>query len=561
MSQLSRNWHKREIKIGTSMNFCLVERVRLVAQACFLGPDSERFTSLGYITINQQIKQRMKRNRNQARTAYQHGGECRRRSPLQCTTSSQVERSNLTLSLLQDRTNTLSPGTVSEQRKTRNNNAVVFDSPPKNKFEALANALSKIHNSLQPCWYQIVFGDKKKVYEGIGTLDVLLTLNQINFLNLMRATGLIATRNGKILLVKEKPFQELKIMISDDPGFDFVLHNGREGNAFIRLGKSHSKPIGIFQQLKEQSKPPQIESLSSILNEFKCYPFIEETIFSENPTTIHSREEEDTNDEAAGSRQCSILYDDDLFATTKKKRKYTRKRRTAMVNGQPFLAPNDCKFATKSSLRLSEEARSQASKIRQAANKLQCNLAEVMKLFVGTMAANYVQASDTIMEQVMACGSLVLAHQFGLSSIEDDDCTVTFDQVTQIMPKPSSVNTYVLQVAAHKIVLLGHRMIHAKNIFLGVDKGAKVLVKKAYLFNRLSGEIEAANLDFNKSADDAQGRGEAMKKSLEKYMFGENRDDEMAGMIGGGATDSGGSFTLEAMNNEECFDPAKFGFS
>jgi hypothetical protein len=44
MSQLSRNWHKREIKIGTSVNFCLIERVRFVAQACFLGPDSERFT-------------------------------------------------------------------------------------------------------------------------------------------------------------------------------------------------------------------------------------------------------------------------------------------------------------------------------------------------------------------------------------------------------------------------------------------------------------------------------------------------------------------------------------
>jgi hypothetical protein len=47
MSQLSRNWHKREIKIGTSVNFCLIERVRFVAQACFLGPDSERFTPIG----------------------------------------------------------------------------------------------------------------------------------------------------------------------------------------------------------------------------------------------------------------------------------------------------------------------------------------------------------------------------------------------------------------------------------------------------------------------------------------------------------------------------------
>ena len=45
MSQLSRNWHKREIKIGTSVNFCLIERVRFEAQACFLGPDSERFTN------------------------------------------------------------------------------------------------------------------------------------------------------------------------------------------------------------------------------------------------------------------------------------------------------------------------------------------------------------------------------------------------------------------------------------------------------------------------------------------------------------------------------------
>jgi hypothetical protein len=425
----------------------------------------------------------------------------------------------------------------------RENKSNVPPVPPATVHEALVAALQEIHKTSPPYWYQIVYRNQEdEFYSSIGKFHELLGIELNQSLEVLSTGGLVV--ENKQLQAKKKVFEALRDSID---GSDFAINHQRGGKryTFILLGIVGQKTT-LKDQLGENIKPPLISSLSDTINRFKQAPSVAEILASLTSTLELSGGTDTLQSMSAGTTldiDPDVLIDDPPT-------KYNRLSRWTMLHGVPTQCPNGHKLISKARLRSSDEKVAIVDSIAVASKKKKaCSMDEQMKIVIGTMAAHYVQLPDTPMEQVLVFGSLIACNAFKLSRLQTDNCQVTFDQLSNIMPSRSTVSTYVRETAAHRIVVIGERLVNAAAVFLGADKGADVLVKKAYFFDKETKQITKMNLDFNKAADDAKGAGEAIKLSLEKYLFNENKGEVMKGMLKGGGSDSGGGFTGVAMKN------------
>jgi hypothetical protein len=141
--------------------------------------------------------------------------------------------------------------------------------------------------------------------------------------------------------------------------------------------------------------------------------------------------------------------------------------------------------------------------LREAASKVRSILDKRNQIIVGTLAGCFPQAANLTVKQMLAACGIILGSQMKLLDVTSDKNCVDFDNVTNILPSRSTINSFVICAAAHKVIVQANRLQKAKRVYIGTGKGGGVLIKKAFFTNEQM-KIQQLNLDFDKAGNNVK---------------------------------------------------------
>lgn len=440
-------------------------------------------------------------------------------------------------------------------------------------FEAICKLINCAHeHAREPHWYQLVYDDKSKCYEEVGTVHSLLGLDEKQTMEILKSAKLLFQNRKKQMAVNNEVFLNLaKQLLWSEliKAEDLVtFRHGTGRNTFIYIGRpSDGKVDSLRDQLSLKLPPPELD-LAQVQDWFQLVPCIRRIVSAdniENATADLSNSDHQTENCLNDFRQLTITVDEDhLGDGYKRGRSYfddpvtdgkSKKRRMlfrqTLCNGQMVTCPNGYKIVHKTRKQNSDEALEAKRRMNDKLKKKEHRLPLAVKLCLGTCAANFPQVSDAAAEQFLYQGILIGMTVLEMANLEDGS-GIDIDTMMSIKPSTTTVHNHVVTTAAHKVVLLGNRMANASRIYLAADHGAGILAKIAYFWDKKSKAIVAVNLDFDTSGDSAKEGAVATKHSFKKYVYGSTEEEQnvkMQGLINGGASDSGGGFTKDAMKN------------
>jgi hypothetical protein len=403
-------------------------------------------------------------------------------------------------------------------------------------FEALVSFLYSIHEKSYFYFYQVELSPGTKLYSDIGTFSELLDFDESKSFEVLRRADLVGIDKNKKAFFKREKWDAIASLI---PGFSYQPNHSRKRVFIFGLGDLGDKfTVDHQAKAKMKAKRPRWVVNSCVL-------------LNDQPAIKSILDELEFDAKAANSNnlnsRTSICYfssseTEDEAQHTRTKRKNKRRMRLTNVGGTQASLPNGYKAHHKNTIRKWEAAEETVSTLREAASKGRSILDERNQIIIGTLAGRFPQAADVTVEQMVATSGIILASQMKLLDVTSDKNCVDFDDVTNILPSRTTVNTFVIRTAAHKVIAQANQLRKAKRVYIGADKGGGVLIKKAF-FTDGQMKVQQLNLDFDKAGDNAKDGALAIAHSLKKYTF----EDDPAWKIGGGSSDSGGGFTGAAM--------------
>ncbi len=185
---------------------------------------------------------------------------------------------------------------------------------------------------------------------------------------------------------------------------------------------------------------------------------------------------DEANADASNSNSNSICYfsssetDKDTLTEnerhqTRRQRKNKRRMRLTDVGGMPTHLPNGYKAHHKNTIRKWEAAQETVSTLREAASKVRSVLDERNQIIVGTLAGRFPQAADVTVEQMLATSGIILASQMKLLDVTSDKNCVDVDDIINILPSCTTVNSFVIRTAPHKWIVHTTRLRKSNRVY------------------------------------------------------------------------------------------------
>ncbi|CAJ1929526.1 unnamed protein product [Cylindrotheca closterium] len=430
-------------------------------------------------------------------------------------------------------------------------------------FDTLVKGLKdNVHENKESYWYQFVYGGRGKCYARAVTVNELIGLTQAHSLEVLVASDLILQRANRPPAISKPGVEKLAAAIwGEESNSKVIFNQGRGRNTFILIGTLKEGNVPSLQRQLKHELPPPNHPIALIQQSLQSFPSVSQLFAAASNSSEDSDMAEDSKE---NSLTTSILVDPDHLvdccnSTANKKqekREYNIGTRLTLCNGELKKIDNNMSFIHKNKRAKSEEAIQIKKDIAAAVKRKEHRTADLGSVFsLGICAANFPQVSDAAAEQFLfqgvqrACTALKMFNLYDAA----EDLRVSYDAMLQMKPSSTTIRNHVLRTAAHKVVLLGDRMIKAKRVYIAVDHGAGVLAKIAYFWDVEWVRIVSVNLDFDTSGDSAKEGAEGTHHSMKKYAFSADeahQDEILRGIIHGGASDSGGGFTCAAMKRE-----------
>ncbi|CAJ1965861.1 unnamed protein product [Cylindrotheca closterium] len=426
---------------------------------------------------------------------------------------------------------------------------------PKTPFDVLAGSLIALNKSLLPRhWFQLFHREmeESKVHESIGTFHEILGLDQNKCLDVLVASGLVApNKNGK-MQTKKKIFRMLKILAD---GFDFKINTTIQGSthSFVLIGPPEAKLPSLSEQLGIEKEIPSFDlsNIAIIRDSFKQYYDSDEIPKRHATSTAPEEDAENHLSETDQTKPRGILYNSPSLGKKKKNKNNRRMRTTLLIDGERVPCPNNYKLVSKQKLNHYKRTEKLYEAIRKASKRKICVLDEQMKFFLGAVVGLCVQVPGVAFEQIFFLAAIIFATILKLVDFKDQEAsTMSHLQILKMMPSQTTGNRYAQRAAAHNVIRQGARMMQAKALFLGADKGGSSLIKKICYFSEEDGIIDTIDLDFDGSGEDTVACADAVYHSMSRYVFGDDKHIQLNNIIKGGGSDSGGGFINAKMKEQ-----------
>jgi hypothetical protein len=302
-------------------------------------------------------------------------------------------------------------------------------------FEALVSFLNSMHKKSYFYFYQVELSPGTKYYSDIGTFSELLDFNENEAFEVLRQADLVGIDKNKKAFFKHEKWDAIASLI---PGFFYVPRHSRKRVFIFGLGNVGDK-FTIERQAKAKMKAQRPNWLRKSCELLKKFPSIEAIL-------------NEANAKASFSNSNSICYFSSSSETEetltgnetqerRRERKYKRKMRLTNVGGMPTHLPNGFKAHHKNTIRKWEAAQETVSTVREAASKVRSILDERNQMIVGTLAGRFPQAADVTVEQMLATSGIILASQMKLLDVTSDENCVNFDDIINILPSRTTINS------------------------------------------------------------------------------------------------------------------------